>query len=100
MFYSFGVSMKKVLLGSFAALAMLFASCTTFTPVCADGTIGAKRGSSSGTSVLWGLMNFGNGSILDAAEDSGITHVSTVDVRTTNILGGFVIVKTTLVSGE
>lgn len=92
--------MKKVLLGSFAALALLFASCTTFTPVCADGTIGAKRGSASGTSVLWGLMNFGNGSILKAAEDSGITHVSTVDVKHTNILGGLVVVNTTLVSGE
>lgn len=92
--------MKKVLLGSFAALALLFASCTTFTPVCADGTIGAKRGSASGTSVLWGLMNFGNGSILKAAEDSGITHVSTVDVKQTNILGGLVVVNTTLVSGE
>lgn len=92
--------MKKILFGALAGAALLLASCTTFVPVCADGTIGSKRGSSSGASVLYGLLNFGNGTILDAAESSGISHVSTVDYKVQNYLGGLLVIKTTLISGE
>ena len=47
-----------------------------------------------------GLINFGNNTILAAAESSSITRVSTVDEKVVNILCGFVVTRTTIISGE
>lgn len=92
--------MKRFLGALIATLTLTLAiSCTTFHPVAIDGDIGSKRGESTGH-IICGLIFIGQGDILDAAKNGGITHVSTVDIRTTNILGGLYIKSTTIVSGE
>ena len=92
--------MKRFLGALIATLTLTLAiSCTTSHPVAVNGDIGSKRGESTGQ-IICGLIFLGNGDILDAAKNGGITHVSTVDIRTTNILGGLYIKSTTIVSGE
>ena len=92
--------MKKFLGALIAILTLgLAVSCTTSHPVAIDGNIGSKRGESTGQ-IICGLIFLGKGDILDAAQNGGITHVSTVDVRQTVILGGLYVKSTTIVSGE
>jgi len=92
--------MKKIFAGIIAAATLALAvGCTTSHPVAINGDIGSKRGESTG-SIILGLIYLGHGDILDAAQNGGITRVSTVDIRTTTILGGLFIKNTTIVSGE
>lgn len=90
--------MKKIILAAVAAFAL--ASCTTYNPIAINGEIGPKKGQATGTSLFGGLINFGDNTILAAAESSSITRVSTVDEKVVNILCGFVVTRTTIISGE
>lgn len=92
--------MKKLIASSLVAFGLLLSSCTTFRPVCASGEIGSKRSSSTGVTVLYGLLNFGDSSIIKAAEKAGMTKVSTVDQKNSVYLGGLWTVNTTIISGE
>lgn len=97
--------MKKMLAVAIAILTLGLSSCTTFTPIAAgSGEVGARKGSATAVSIMGlppnALLNFGNNSMLEAAKDAGVTHVATVDSRNTVILGGLVVVKTTIVTGD
>lgn len=66
-------------------------------PVSATGKIdGAKTGTATATNVL-GFWISNNASIRAAAANGGITHVSTVDVETTNYLWVVHVYKTVVV---
>jgi len=60
--------------------------------------LGAKVGESKTVGVL-GLVAVGNGGIQKAAQKAGITKISTVDTKTTSVLGIFTSVKT-IVTGD
>ena len=81
--------MKKVFVGAVAAVvALSLTSCSMTLPVAATSNpIGTKVGRSSGNSYLH-LLYFGvDASIQTAAKNAGITKVSTVDIKHTDILG-------------
>ena len=83
-----------------AALSVsLLTSCTLTLPVAAtSNTVGAKVGNASTTSFL-GLNFAGDASIQTAAKKGGISKISTVDFKTTNVL--FILTTyTTIVTGE
>lgn len=91
--------MKKLLTVLFAS-AILFASCSTIVPVCATGNaVGSKVGESTGT-YLFGYLPLGDidVSIKKAAENGGISKISTVDQKTT--ISVFTTKVTTIVTGE
>lgn len=91
--------MKKLFASLIVAATLVLAiSCTSSRPIAVNGPIGAKRGESTNWMIA-GVIFLGNGDILDAAKDGGISNVSTVDIRTTNYLG-LVIKNVTVVSGE
>lgn len=91
--------MKKIALSFVAAAALALTGCTTFVPVSAGaGTIGSKKGTSTGTTIL-GIINAGDNSMLAAANDGKISKIATVDEKITNYAGIFII-RTTIVTGE
>lgn len=98
--------MKKVIVSTLAALALAVAatSCTTVEPVCATGnTVGSKVGEAT-TFYLGGMLPLPfdqseNGGIKAAAAAGKITKISTVDVKTYNLLN-LIVKKTTIVTGE
>lgn len=84
-----------------ALMTFGFASCTSVEPVSVgSGKIGNKRGEASGI-WLFGVMPIkADTGTEKAARSAGITKVATVDVKTTVILFGLVVKKTTIVTGE
>ena len=65
-----------------AAAALFIAACSTVAPIAgATGTVGSKTGEASQTFVFGYPLN-GEGGILQAAKNGGITKVGTVDLRT------------------
>ena len=91
--------MKKLALAIVASL-ILFASCSTVTPVCATSNpVGSKVGEATAT-YLFGYLPLGNCDmgIQTAARKGGITLISTVDTRVT--AGLFTTQITTVVTGE
>lgn len=98
--------MKKVSVSTLAAavLAIAATSCVTTEPVCATGNaIGSKTGEVT-TTLFFGMLPLPfdqseNGGVLAAAKAGGITKVSTVDVKTDNLLN-LIVKKTTIVTGE
>lgn len=95
--------MKKIAILLTAALAIFFiASCSTVKPVAgATGIVGKKTGEAT-QAWFGGFPLKGEGGILQAAKNGGITKVGTVDVRidwpASPIFGYYVV--TTVVSGE
>lgn len=85
-----------------AVLAVSFglSSCSITTPVCATSNqVGSKVGEASGNGYL-GVLVFGvDASIRTAAKNGGISKISTVDFKTTNMLG-LIQTYTCIVSGE
>ena len=75
--------MKKGLLAlAVLASALFIASCSTVSPIAgATGMVGSKTGEASQTFVFGYPLN-GEGGILQAAQNGGITKVGTVDLRT------------------
>lgn len=95
--------MKKVkflLLGSCVAVASLMSSCSIIVPVGAtSNAVGSKVGTSK-AKVYFYLLAFGaDASIKAAAKNGGITKISTVDIKQSNILG-IVQMYETIVTGE
>jgi lipoprotein len=75
--------MKKGLLGlAVLASALFIASCSTVQPIAgATGTVGSKTGEAKQT-FIFGYPLKGEGGIMQAAQNGGITKVGTVDLRT------------------
>lgn len=92
--------MKKLVVVMFALVALLFVGCTTVAPLTATSNpLGSKVGEATGT-YLFGIplsFNIDLG-VQKAAQNGGISKISTVDVKVKNLV---VITKvTTVVTGE
>ena len=78
--------MKKVLL-TFSA-ALMLSSCALTLPVTATSNeVGSKVGMSKATGFLNVLWFDQDASVQKAAKQAGITKISTVDLKQTDILG-------------
>ncbi|WP_046244615.1 TRL-like family protein [Hymenobacter terrenus] len=92
--------MKKVLLFAAAGVSFILSSCSITLPVAVSSNpIGTKVGTAS-ADVYLGVLSFGgDASIQTAAKKAGITRVSTVDIKHSNVL--FIYQQfTTTVTGE
>lgn len=86
----------------FALLAVvaLMSSCSLTLPVNATSNpVGAKVGTAKATGYLGVLFFNADASIRSAAKNGGITKISTVDIKQTNILG-LILTYETIVTGE
>lgn len=83
-----------------AVVTLFMASCSLTLPVGATSNpVGSKVGTASGTGYL-GVFFFGaDASIQTAAKNGGITKISTVDLKQTNVLG-VIWTYETIVTGE
>ena len=94
--------MKKFFTVSLAAFVMAIGlgACSWTVPVCATSNpLGSKTGQASGTGIL-GFLKFGiDASVATAAKNGGITRISTVDYKTSDILG-IIQTYTCIVTGE
>lgn len=93
--------MKNIKLVLATALVGIFmASCSIILPVNATSNpVGTKVGTSE-AKVYLGVLAFDqDASIKTAAKNGGITKISTVDIKTSNILG-IIITYETIVTGE
>ncbi|MFM7021136.1 MAG: TRL-like family protein [Aquirufa sp.] len=80
--------------------SLLASSCSITMPIAASSNpVGQKRGQSTGTCYLGVLCFDVDASIQTAAKNAGITKISTVDLKTTNVLN-IIITYTTVVTGE
>jgi hypothetical protein len=81
-------------------MAGLFAACSLTMPVNATSNpVGSKVGTASGTGYL-GVLFFGaDASIQKAAQNGGIKKISTVDMKTSNVLN-LIVTYETIVTGE
>jgi hypothetical protein len=95
------ILMKSVKIFSLCALFMIaMSSCSLTLPVAAtSNSVGNKVGTSTGTCYLAVLCFDADASIKTAAKNGGITKISTVDLKTKNILGLIVTYECT-VTGE
>ncbi len=95
------ISMKRVkmFIASLAIIATM-ASCSLTMPVNAtSNTVGSKVGTAKATGFLGVLFFNQDASIKTAAKNAGITKISTVDVKCSNVLG-LVVTYETIVTGE
>lgn len=90
--------MKKLLL--FSTLLLLLTSCALTLPVTATSNqVGDKVGMSKATGYLGVLWFEQDASIQKAAKNGGITTISTVDIKSTNVLG-IIMTYETIVTGN
>lgn len=90
----------KIFYSLFATTALFLASCSVTMPVSATSNpVGSKVGTSTGRCFFYALCFGADASIQSAAKDGGITKISTVDMKTTNILG-IVVTYKCIVTGE
>ena len=91
---------RKILSLTAIAMIALMSSCSITVPVAATSNpVGNKVGKSSGMGYL-GVLVFGvDASVQTAAKNGGITKISTVDFKRSDILG---LIQTyeTIVTGE
>lgn len=91
--------MKKVLLCAVAA-SLSLSSCTITLPVAiSSNPVGTKVGTSEAGVFLRVLSFGGDASIKAAAKNGGITRVSTVDIKSFDVLGIYQ-KYTTIITGE
>ncbi|MDA3820901.1 MAG: TRL-like family protein [Candidatus Delongbacteria bacterium] len=93
--------MKKIkLIALTLVIGGLFAACSLTMPVNATSNpVGTKVGTAKATGYL-GVLFFGqDASIQKAAQNGGIKKISTVDLKTTNVLG-IIVTYETIVTGE
>lgn len=75
-------------------------SCSLTLPVNATSNpVGSKVGTATATGFLGVLFFNADASIRTAAKKGGITRISTVDIKNTNILG-LIVTYETIVTGE
>lgn len=87
-------------IASLLALVTIMSSCALTLPVNATSNpIGSKVGTATATGFLGVLFFNADASIRTAAKKGGITRISTVDIKQTNILG-LIITFETIVTGE
>lgn len=80
--------------------AVMLSSCALTLPVNATGlTIGDKVGTAKATGYLGVLFFDQDASIQTAAKNGGITRISTVDIKQTNILN-IIVTYETIVTGQ
>ena len=92
--------MKKMKIATLAAAVALLSSCSLTLPVNAtSNTVGNKVGRAKATGYLGVLWFNQDASIRNAAKNGGITKISTVDIKSTSILG-LVMTYETIVTGE
>ncbi|MEA3448894.1 MAG: TRL-like family protein [Bacteroidota bacterium] len=93
--------MKKIkLIALTLVMGALFAACSLTLPVNATSNpVGTKVGTAKATGYL-GVLFFGqDASIQKAAQNGGIKKISTVDLKTTTVLG-IIVTYETIVTGE
>ena len=93
--------MKKIriLLASLVLVAFM-TSCSITLPVNAtSNAVGSKVGTSKATGYLGVLFFDADASIRTAAKNGGITKISTVDIKHTNVLG-IIYTYETIVTGN
>ena len=82
------------------ACAVFLSSCALTLPVNATSNpVGQKVGTAKATGYLGVLFFDQDASIQTAAKNGGITRISTVDIKQTNILG-LVVTFETIVTGQ
>ena len=82
------------------AIVGLMSSCALTLPVNATGNpVGSKVGTSKATGYLGVLFFNADASIQTAAKNAGITKISTVDIKQTNVLN-LIVTYETIVTGE
>jgi hypothetical protein len=93
--------MKKLRnITAIAAAALLLSSCSLTMPVNATSNpVGGKVGTATATGYLGILFFSQDASIQKAAKNGGITKISTVDIKSTNILN-LIVTYETIVTGE
>ncbi|MBL7974779.1 MAG: TRL-like family protein [Candidatus Kapabacteria bacterium] len=83
-----------------AVVAISLSACSMTVPVCATSNpVGSKVGEASGTGYLHGINLGVDASIRTAAKNGGISKISTVDFKMTDMLG-LIQTYTCIVSGE
>lgn len=94
--------MKKVIKSLFVAVLLtgFMSACSITMPVAATSNpVGSKTGKQKAT-VFLGILAFNqDASIMSAAKNGGISKISTVDMKSGNILG-LVYTYETIVTGE
>lgn len=92
---------KRIKFLTFAFVVTLFLSaCSLTLPVNATGyAVGSKVGTAKATGYLGVLFFDADASIRTAAKNGGITRISSVDIKQTNLLG-IIVTYETIVSGE
>ena len=93
--------MRKIkMFAAVLSLAALMTSCSLTMPVTATSNpVGKKVGESTGTVFLQILAFNADASIRTAAKNGGISRISTVDIKKTDVLG-IIQTYTTIVTGE
>ena len=93
--------LKKIkIIAAFAVLVAMMSSCALTLPVNAtSNTVGSKVGTAKATGYLGVLFFDADASIRTAAQNGGITKISTVDVKASSFLG-LVVSYETIVTGE
>jgi len=82
------------------AITAMVSSCALTMPVNATSNpVGNKVGSAKATGYLGILFFNADASIQTAAKNGGITEISTVDIKTTNILN-IILTYETIVTGK
>ena len=73
-----------------SAMLMFITSCSITLPVSATSNpVGSKIGTAKASGFFGMIYMDADASIKNAAENGGITKISTVDIKTTNLLGVF-----------
>jgi len=92
------INMKKLMTA--LVVGAFLSSCSVTLPVSATSNdLGSKTGVSSGTCFLSQLCFGADASVATAARNGGITKISTVDLRTKNVLG-IIVTYECIVTGE
>lgn len=91
---------KLILAAISLSIIAFLSSCSLTMPAAATSNpIGSKVGTAKATGFLGVLFFDADASIRTAAKNGGITKVSTVDVKMSNILG-LIVSYETIVTGE
>jgi PBP1b-binding outer membrane lipoprotein LpoB len=93
--------MKKVkTIFAILALVVMVSSCSITLPVAAtSNAIGSKVGTATATGYLGIIFFDADASIRTAAKNGGISKISTVDIKHTNVLN-IIVTYQTIVTGE
>ncbi len=91
---------KSKLFALIFAFGLLLSSCSLTLPVNATGyAVGSKVGTATATGYLGVIFLEADASIRTAAQNGGITRISSVDIKRTSIFG-IIVTYETIVSGE